>query len=260
MARHMSKRKKHKKKKEKQIMSHLSMWNARCNHYVHLIAEAKTNDLQHMESVAIGPAYGMARYSSDLYDVHITGLAKEVFTNQTHLPLEFKSLHESADGYFRDNTDKLIALDIQDFQTPDLSSDFWLDLFDLLKGKRVVSTCLGSHGRSGMIAAILIGLDMNIPASEAMAWVRSFHCGSCIESEEQEQYVTSILNDALGFNEPIPVWAKPVAKIIEASTAIASVSTSDRPPLLNGYFEGHFNTEHYDKIADSLVKKHQSNN
>lgn len=257
MARHMSKRKKHKKKKEKQIMSYSTLWLTKCNHRIHLIAEAKTNDLQHMESIAIGPAYDMARYSSDLYDVHITGLAKEVFANQTHLPLEFKSLHESADGYFRDNTDKLIAFDIQDYQTPDLSYEFWLQFFALLKGKRVVSTCLASHGRSGMIAAILIGLDMNIPASEAMAWVRRFHCASCIESEEQEQYVTSILNDALGFNEPIPMWSIPVTKTIEASTAIAPVLAPDRPPLLNGYFEGHFNTEHYDKIANSLVKEHQ---
>ncbi len=57
-------------------------------------------------------------------------------------------------------------------------------------GERVEIGCVGGHGRTGTLLALL-AIMTGTPVSEAVAWVRDGYCSSAIETAEQECFVAS---------------------------------------------------------------------
>jgi hypothetical protein len=55
-------------------------------------------------------------------------------------------------------------------------------------GQRVEIGCVGGHGRTGTMLALLATMS-GTPAAEAVAWVRAHYCESAVETPEQEAYV-----------------------------------------------------------------------
>jgi hypothetical protein len=57
-------------------------------------------------------------------------------------------------------------------------------------GERVEIGCIGGHGRTGTLLAIL-ALMAGLPDRNAVAWVRQTYCSSAVETAEQEQFINS---------------------------------------------------------------------
>jgi hypothetical protein len=57
-------------------------------------------------------------------------------------------------------------------------------------GDMVEIGCIGGHGRTGTLLAIL-AIQAGVPADEAVAWVRTNYCISAVETVEQEQFVAA---------------------------------------------------------------------
>jgi hypothetical protein len=52
--------------------------------------------------------------------------------------------------------------------------------------------CLGGHGRTGTALACLAVLT-GVPATGAVAWVRSHYCDKAVETDAQEQFVAGFV-------------------------------------------------------------------
>lgn len=111
---------------------------------------------------------------------------------------------------FRDMTNLLespevptIYLDIRDYSIPYIRDEFWPVLYGRLKTKprSVGIGCMGGHGRSGTVAAILLGMDLNLTGEVAIATLRTVYCKEAVESKEQEAYVCDILR-IFGYGTP----------------------------------------------------------
>jgi len=95
-----------------------------------------------------------------------------------------------------------LSLPIEDMQVPDFGLKTWAALADdILKlmneDKKIVITCLGGHGRTGVACAI-IGYLL---ASEGVGdnpveWIRKVHCEQAVETTAQVDYVFKTLEPA----------------------------------------------------------------
>lgn len=75
-------------------------------------------------------------------------------------------------------------------------------------GKRVEIGCIGGHGRTGLMLAIMSLLSMRVPdAQKAIDRVHDDYCIEAIESPEQEWYIEGIANQLQG--KPWPPKPKP---------------------------------------------------
>lgn len=59
-------------------------------------------------------------------------------------------------------------------------------------GAKVGLFCLGGHGRTGYIAAIVLGL---LGEKDPIAFLRSHYCAEAIESQEQVEHIADILGN-----------------------------------------------------------------
>ena len=79
-----------------------------------------------------------------------------------------------------------------DFGVPTSSAELRSRLSQLLErsrsGEHVELGCLGAHGRTGTALACLAILA-GVPASDAVAWVRTAHCEKAVETPEQMAFV-----------------------------------------------------------------------
>jgi len=79
-----------------------------------------------------------------------------------------------------------------DFGVPASSADLRSKLEQLLErsrsGEHVELGCLGAHGRTGTALACLVVLA-GVPASDAVAWVRSSYCDRAVETPEQVAFI-----------------------------------------------------------------------
>lgn len=119
----------------------------------------------------------------------------------------------------------------RDFGLPYLSDDAFRNVVEYAlaaarEGKRVEVGCIGGHGRTGTMLAILecfalVSKGERADAAAAVKKVRAQHCNRAIETGEQEWYVAkwaAILN-----GEPEP--AKPVKPVAKKATATTSSTT-----------------------------------
>ncbi len=84
--------------------------------------------------------------------------------------------------------------DWPDFGVPEDLDTLRRALTDLLdrarRGERVEVGCFGGHGRTGTALACLAVLT-GTPAKDALAWVRTNYCYKAVETDVQEQLVTT---------------------------------------------------------------------
>lgn len=93
-----------------------------------------------------------------------------------------------------------INLPIRDYGIPTWNTDtlkaLALDVRNVLNsGTDVTVACTGGHGRSGMIAAILLQLLDPVKDEHPVTRLRRLHCANAIETAEQVRYVC----DCTGF-------------------------------------------------------------
>lgn len=85
---------------------------------------------------------------------------------------------------------------IRDFSTPQSPEAFREMCKELVKyleeGKSINITCHGGHGRSGMVAATLVGLTKPM-LEDPIAWLRDTLCPKQCETREQEKFVFKAL-------------------------------------------------------------------
>lgn len=95
-----------------------------------------------------------------------------------------------------------LVLDWPDFNIPNLSKDFWVELVRVLKKKgrdrdrfngkyKVMVHCQGGHGRTGTCLAIL-GTLIEGWDKDVIGKVRKLHCKNSVENKKQIGYVEKI--------------------------------------------------------------------
>jgi len=85
---------------------------------------------------------------------------------------------------------EVLQLDWPDGRAPEVTLQFWYELWDLLPAKTVVA-CMGGHGRTGTcLAALMIASGVNY--YDALKDVRKNHCNNAVESVEQEKYLHAL--------------------------------------------------------------------
>lgn len=106
-----------------------------------------------------------------------------------------------------------LHMPIRDFDIPRWPESVWSflasDVYALLeRGINVLIACDGGHGRTGMIAAILVTLlcrdERTLP--DPIAWIRKVYCENAIETTPQELYVYN----TLGLDRPVQYTHDPI--------------------------------------------------
>jgi hypothetical protein len=133
-----------------------------------------------------------AKPKKDWIVVDLDGYYYETITTIPDYPREFSN---SMNVMYRD-APKVLYLHIRDYGVPAWDATFWVtfanDILSILKsGKNVLVACMGGHGRTGMVVAILLGILTNV--DDPIGWVREKYCYEAIETKAQEKYVRDIL-------------------------------------------------------------------
>jgi protein-tyrosine phosphatase len=169
---------------------------AYCQHVIHKIYGNRAPG-RIINSITIGPASEYF-YCKEHYDLLINALDSSHFSNGVYLPGSLKNLSDTTTYFDEPRGGDILSLNWADYEGISVSSDglnrkFWLALQKSMRGKDVAICCLGSHGRSGTIASILIGLELGYDARSAVKFVRRHHCSQAVETFEQEMVVWEIL-------------------------------------------------------------------
>jgi protein-tyrosine phosphatase len=91
-----------------------------------------------------------------------------------------------------------LSLPIKDFGVPPFDYKFWLALARdvqgiIERGESVLIACVGGHGRTGMVAAILLELIDPSVMYDPIDRVRKNYCEEAVETAGQERYIYTIL-------------------------------------------------------------------
>ena len=92
-----------------------------------------------------------------------------------------------------------ITLPWDDGAAPPVEPAFWRALIELCmtRKRELLIHCIGGHGRTGTaLAAILVAYD--IPAQDAIDYVRREHCNNAIETKAQEEYLATLETSVSG--------------------------------------------------------------
>lgn len=92
-----------------------------------------------------------------------------------------------------------IQMDWADYGTINLPVQFWRDLVEHIKEKKLklLIFCQGGHGRTGTALACLFVVALGYKPLDAINWVRKNYCHEAIETKGQENYVLSMAPEAL---------------------------------------------------------------
>ncbi len=112
------------------------------------------------------------------------GETSSVYSSSWHLPLEVATCPSVL-------VDWADAKDVPE-STIDLLLSQAMPL--ILNNKHVDIACLGGHGRTGTLAAILIGLIENVSAYKAITTLRKRYCKRAVESRTQVNFIYSYLD------------------------------------------------------------------
>lgn len=104
--------------------------------------------------------------------------------------MQYEELLESA----KLNFDRL-TIDWTDKGIPTMDRTFWDKFVDILKkiDGSVFIHCIGGHGRTGCVAAILVGLlEIDTDGIDPITYIRKQYCDKAVESDVQILYVEVI--------------------------------------------------------------------
>ena len=89
-------------------------------------------------------------------------------------------------------TSRVLKIDWDDRKAPEVSPAFWPRLNSLLSGK-VMTACMGGHGRSGTSFVCLLLINApDYDALDAIIHLRALHCARAIESNIQHEYINEV--------------------------------------------------------------------
>jgi len=89
-------------------------------------------------------------------------------------------------------TTRTLKIAWADRKAPLLHPSFWPELAKRVKG-RVMTCCQGGHGRSGTsLVCLMMVLNPEYSAYEAICHLRAIHCPRAIESKEQHSYIDEV--------------------------------------------------------------------
>ena len=87
---------------------------------------------------------------------------------------------------------RILQIDWDDRQAPPLLPEFWPALAKELSGD-VLCACVGGHGRSGTsLTALMMCLNPEYSAKDAIVHLRAVHCPRAIESTSQHDYLDKV--------------------------------------------------------------------
>ena len=88
---------------------------------------------------------------------------------------------------------RVLQIDWDDRQAPQLLPEFWPELAKVLDGHSVLCACQGGHGRSGTaLTALLMCYHPEYSARDAIIHLRAMHCARAIESVKQHEYLDAV--------------------------------------------------------------------
>jgi hypothetical protein len=91
-----------------------------------------------------------------------------------------------------DRGPRLLKVDWDDRQAPKVSPEFWMELNRRVSG-RVMTACIGGHGRSGTsFVCLLLANAPDYDALDAIVHLRAVHCPRAIESQVQHDYIDRV--------------------------------------------------------------------
>lgn len=105
-----------------------------------------------------------------------------------------KSLTEGLEEHIIGQTDspKVLKITWADRKAPFLHPSFWPALAQRLEGD-VLINCVGGHGRSGTaLVCLMMALNPDYDAYDAIVHLRAMHCPRAIESFEQHEYINLV--------------------------------------------------------------------
>jgi len=87
---------------------------------------------------------------------------------------------------------RILQIDWDDRQAPPLLPEFWPALAKAISGD-VLCACVGGHGRSGTsLTALMMCLNPEYSAKDAIVHLRAIHCPRAIESAVQHDYLDKV--------------------------------------------------------------------
>lgn len=95
-------------------------------------------------------------------------------------------------------------------------------------GQRVEIGCIGGHGRTGLMLAIMVLLTSKKPnGRRAVSYVRKHYCNRAVESKVQEWYVSGMAAELKGRPWPPKPTPPPIKKWATVPAAVPTIA----PPL-----------------------------
>ncbi len=91
-----------------------------------------------------------------------------------------------------------IVLDWPDFGVlTTLPKEFWIQLLTMVKAKKakLLTFCVGGHGRTGTALASMLVTEFNYGAQQAIDWVKTTYCSKAIEAVSQEKYIYTMAGE-----------------------------------------------------------------
>ena len=146
--------------------------------------------------------HGLHDFTLDCGDILNVGTEPRPTSDYSGVLLGDEELVIALDDYVEDASQpsRILQIDWDDRKRPWVSPEFWPALAKLLSGD-VLCACQGGHGRSGTaLTSLIMCLNPEYSAKDAIVHLRAMHCPRAIESSEQHEYLDLVAH-ALGREE-----------------------------------------------------------
>lgn len=127
-------------------------------------------------------------------------------TNMVHLSLDGVCLGQYGENFYH--------LDIDDFGVPDWSMNDWASVAMFVRdtieeGTPVLVSCMGGHGRTGMVAAVVLAA---LGVKNQVDYIRDNYCHNAIETKAQEVMAIAVGDYLRQHIDEMTFTGLPVAK------------------------------------------------
>jgi len=155
-------------------------------------------------------------FAGSQHDKHLDALpGTHVFLDASYLP---RMLYSNK-GYPSSWKKDVIFYPIDDQGVPEDMDEFkyliQLLIGRLRRGKQVNISCIGGHGRTGLLLAILYGLQTK--STTPIEDIRQEYCSKAVESYKQKQFIHAFLKLPEPVRDPIRVMPKQLTSDLPVS-------------------------------------------